>query len=142
MGAGQRAAAVPVADPRVQALLSVLVLCCLLPQGFANTDVRERLALLLGREPSAMTPGRMTYALRRWRRHGLIARIPHTHRYRVTAEGGRTALFFTRVYARIRRPGLARLTPAAPPGDTALRPSFDRLEVLLDQWIEQAKLAA
>jgi hypothetical protein len=140
--AGQRVSALPFADPRVQALLSVLVLYCLLPQGFANKDIRERLAQLLGLDPSAMTPGRMTYDLRRLRLHGLIARLPHTHRYRVTAQGLRTALFFTRVYARILRPGLARITSAAPPGDTTLRPYFDKLEVALDHWIEHAKLAA
>ncbi len=140
--AGQRVSALPFADPRVQALLSVLVLFCLLPQGFANKDVRERLALLLGLDPSAMTPGKMTYDLRRLRLHGLIARLPHSHRYRVTDEGLRTALFFTRVYARVLRPGVARITPLAPPGDTALRPYFDKLEVALDQWIDHAQLAA
>ena len=139
---GQRVSALPFADPRVQALLSVLVLFCLLPQGFANKDIRERLALLLGLDPRAMTPGRMTYDLRRLRLHGLIARLPHSHRYRVTHEGLRTALFFTRVYARILRPGLARITPLAPPGDTALRPYFDKLEVAIDHWIDHAHLAA
>ena len=121
---------------------SVLVLFCLVPQGFANKEVRERLALLLGLDPSAMTPGKMTYDLRRLRLHGLIARLPHSHRYRVTEEGLRTALFFTRVYARILRPGLARITPLAPPGDTALRPYFDKLEGAIDHWIDHAKLAA
>jgi hypothetical protein len=29
----------------------------------------------------------MTYDLRRLRLHGLIARLPHTHRYEVTAQG-------------------------------------------------------
>jgi hypothetical protein len=139
---GQRVAALPFADPRVQALLSVLVLFCLLPQGFANKEVRERLALLLGLNPRAMTPGRMTYDLRRLRLHGLIARLPHTQRYRVTDEGLRTALFFTRVYARVLRPGVARITPLAPPGATALRPYFDKLEVAIDRWISQEKLAA
>jgi hypothetical protein len=138
----QRVSALPFADPRVQALLSVLVLYCLLPQGFANKDVRERLAPLLGLDPSAMTPGRMTYDLRRLRLHGLIVRIPGTHRYRLTPDGLRTALFFTRVYARILRPGLARITTAAPPGDAALRPYFDKLEDAVDRWIDRAKLAA
>jgi hypothetical protein len=139
---GQRVAALPFADPRVQALLSVLVLYGLLPQGFANKDVRPHLAALLGLDPSVMTPGRMTYDLRRLRLHGLIARLPHTHRYRVTDAGLRTALFFTRVYARILRPGVARSAPVAPPGDTALRPYFDKLEVAIDRWIDQATLAA
>ena len=33
-------------------------------------------------------------------------------------------------------------TPLAPPGDTALRPYFDKLEVAIDRWIGQEKLAA
>jgi len=33
---------------------------------------------MLGIDPSAMTPGRMTYDLRRLRLHGLIERIPKT----------------------------------------------------------------
>jgi len=69
-----------------------------------------------------MTPGQMTYDLRRLRLHGLIARLPRSHRYRVTPEGLRTALFLTRVYARVLRPGLARIALLAPPGDTAFVP--------------------
>ncbi len=97
---------------------------------------------LLGLEPSHLTPGRLTYDLRRLRLHGLIERIPHTQRYRVTHEGLRTALFFTRVYGRILRPGMARITPAAAVGDPDLRPSFDHVEGAIDRWIDQAKLAA
>ena len=89
-----------------------------------------------------MSPGRVTYDLRRLRLHGLIERLPHTHRYRVTDEGLRTALFFTRVYARILRPGLAHLSSAAPPGDAPLRSAFVKLEVTIDHWVDQAKLAS
>lgn len=53
----QRVSALPFADPRVQALFSVLVLYCLLPNGFANKDVRAHLAPLLGLEPSQLSPG-------------------------------------------------------------------------------------
>ena len=38
-----------------------------------------------------MTSGQITYDLRRLRLHGLIERIPHTFRYRVTPTGLRTA---------------------------------------------------
>jgi len=139
---GQRVPALPFGSPRVQALFSVLVLYCLQPQGFANKDLRQYLAPLLGCAPGTITPGRMTYDLRRLRLHGLIERVPGTHRYRVTRQGLRTALFFTRVYARILRPGLARLAPTGPPGEPALRPYFDKLERALDRWIEETTLAA
>ncbi|NIR31515.1 MAG: hypothetical protein GWN84_19825, partial [Gammaproteobacteria bacterium] len=53
----------------------------------------------------------MTYELRRLRLHGLIERIPTTHRYRLTEHGLKTAMFYTRVYNRILRPGLSHLSP-------------------------------
>ena len=46
----------------------------------------------------------MTCYLRRLRRHGLIERIPKSHRYDVTLTGLRIAWFFTRTYARLLRP--------------------------------------
>lgn len=84
---GQRAAALRFGDARVQALLSVLVVFRLRPDGFSNKDLREHLAPLLGLDPATMTAGRTTYDLRRLRLHGLIERVPHTHRCRVTPFG-------------------------------------------------------
>ena len=80
----------------------------LLVQGtVTHRDLREHLAPLLGKNASQMTPGSITYDLRRLRLHGLIARIPKTHRYRITAKGLRTAIFYTRLYGRSLRTGLA-----------------------------------
>ena len=138
----QCASALRFADPRVQALFSVLVMFRLLPEGFSNADVREPLAQLLGLDPSHLTPGRMTYHLRRLRLHGLIERMPHRHRYRVTETGLRVALFFTRTYARILRPGLAQVRPESVPEDSPLGRRFTQLETAIDQWIAQAALAA
>jgi hypothetical protein len=139
---GQRVAALRFSDPRVQALLNVLLLFLFLPRGFSNGELRGHLARMLGLDPSVMTLGRMSYDLRRLRLHGLIERIPKTHRYRMTAFGLRTALLFTRVYARALRPALAQLTPVVPVPSSSLRSSFDKLETALDQWCDQAKLAA
>ena len=139
---GQRAAALPFADPRVQALFGALVLFCLLPRGFSNRDLRERLAPLLGLDPGAITPGRMTDDLRRLRLHGLIERIPRTHRYRPTAEGLRIALFFTRTDARLLRPGLSHVLAPAPLGASGRATPFARLEEAVEQCCRAAKLVA
>ena len=139
---GQRVAALRFIDPRVHALLSALVAFRLLPYGFANHDLRALLAPLLGLAPDQLTPGQMTYHLRRLRLHGLIERLPNTHRYQVTDFGWRVALFFTRTYARVIRPGLAQIVPNVPPVDGALRRRFDQLETAMDDWIAQAMLAA
>jgi hypothetical protein len=85
-----------------------------LAQGtFTHKDPREHLAPLLGKEPSQLTPGRITYDLRRLRLHGLIERISKTHSYRITAKGSRTAIFYTRLYNRLLRTGLATISPDA-----------------------------
>jgi hypothetical protein len=138
----QRASALRFADHRVQALFSVLVMFRLLPEGFSNATLRAHLAPLLGLDPSQLTPGCMTYHLRRLRLHGLIERLPGRHRYRVTERGLRIALFFTRTYTRLLRPGLSHLRPETVPDDSPLGQRFSQLEATIDQWIAHAALAA
>jgi hypothetical protein len=139
---GQRVAGLPLFQPGVQALFQALVLFCLLPAGFANKDLRPLLAHLLGLAPSQISPGQMTYHLRRLRLHGLITRLPHTHRYQVTPHGLRLALFCTRLHARVLRPGITAILPEVATTDTVLRPAFDRLDRAINQFLEQARLVA
>ena len=140
---GQRVAALRFDDRRVQALFGVLVLFVLQVNGFANRDLREPLAQLLGIDPGKITPGQMPYDLRRLRLHGLIERIPKSHRYQLTPFGLRTALFFSRSYTRLLRPGFACLTSKTPSeGGPPLRHAFDRLEQEITKYCEREKLAA
>jgi hypothetical protein len=141
MVSGQRVAALRFTDPRVQALFSALVAFRLLPQGFANHELRVLLAPLLGLAPDLFTQGQMTYHLRRLRLHGLIERIPNTHRYQVTEFGWRVAFFFTRIYARILRPGLAQIVPNALASDCLLQRRFNQTQMAIHDWIAQAPLA-
>jgi hypothetical protein len=139
---GQRAAALRWADPVVQALFQALIGFRLVPDGWRQRDLRAPLAALLGVPPGDVSAGQMTYQLRRLRLHGLIERLPRSHRYRVTRRGLRTALFFTRVHARLFRPGLAAIMPAAGRADGRLRRAFEQFERALDHWCAEAKLAA
>ena len=138
---GQHAAALRFTDPRVVALWTALLLFRLLPYGFAHRDLRGHLAALTGQVPESLTPGRMTYDLRRLRLHGFIQRIPKTHRYQVTEFGLRASLFFTRVHARILRPGLSQLLPNAPPLDSTLQRCLQQLEAEINRRVDQAQLA-
>src|SRR5215211_6375391 len=140
--AGQRVAALRFTDPRVQALFSALVAFRLLPQGFANHELRALLAPLLGLVPEHFTPGQMTYHLRRLRLHGLLQRIPETHRYQVTEFGWRVAFFFTRTYARLIRPNLAHIVSEAPPMNNMLRLRFEQLEMAMQDCLAQANLTS
>ena len=74
----------------------------------------------------------MTYDLRRLRLHGIIERIPHSHRYQLTSDGLRIALFFSRTYARLLRPKLAQIMREAPPDASFLRTALDRLAPEID----------
>lgn len=138
---GQRAPALRFLDPRVLALFAALVVFRLLPAGFTARDLRQHVAPLLGEPPDAVPAGRLTYDLRRLRLHGLIARNPQRHRYRVTDTGLRLALFLPRVWARTLRPGLATVMPDVAPNDGPLRRAFGRLEHAMDDWCAEAKLA-
>jgi hypothetical protein len=139
---GQRASGLRYADMAVQALFSALVVFHLLPRGFSNRDLRNHWAPLLGKAPEDMTPGQMTYHLRRLRLHGLIERIPQSHRYRVTRRGWRTVLFCTRTYNRTLRPGLALIIPDEALDDSDLRRGFDKLDEVIQRWIEERKVPA
>src|SRR5215831_15962867 len=138
--AGTRTAGMPLTSSRVQALLAVLCVFRLLPNGFTNRDLRIHLAPLLGLTPEAMTSGQITYDLRRLRIHGLICRIPHSFRYRVTPAGLRQARFLTRLIQRLLIPGLAQLTDPPPPA--RLRAAARAYEASLDDLARRAGLAA
>lgn len=139
---GQRASAMRFADPIVQALYSALLVFHLLPRGFSNRELRNHWAPLLGKKPESITPGQMTYHLRRLRLHGIIARVPKSHRYRVTDTGWRTILFCTRCYNRLLRPGLAEIVPEPADSDTTLRRRFDQLHEAIEQRLASLNLAA
>jgi len=138
----QRASALPFGTPRTHALLAALLVFGLLPVGFRNRDLRAHLAPLLGLDPALMTAGRMSYELRRLRLHGLIERIPSTHRYRLTDHGLATAIFFTRAHARLIRPALAELADPDPPPTGPIRTAFNKLNAQIDRAAQHAHLAA
>jgi len=139
---GQRVAGMRFTDPRVHALLSVLCLFRLLPRGFTNADLREHLEPLLGHDPGTLTRGQATYDLRRLRHHGLIERIPHSHRYQVTATGHRRALFLIRAHDRLLRDGLGELTEPLPSQPRKLRAASNAYDRAIDELLHRARLAA
>jgi hypothetical protein len=121
----RRVAGLRFGDPRAHALLAAVAISRLGPDGFSNRTLREHLAPLLGIDSTQVSPGRMTYDLRRLRLHGVIERIPSTHRYRLTPFGLRTASFFTHAYNRFCRTGLAEVIDPRTP--TPLRRALDDL---------------
>ena len=137
----QRASGLRFADQHVHALLQALILFRQLAEGFRAADLRQHFAALSGRNPASISPGAITYQLRRLRLHGLIERIPNSFRYRVTDAGLRIALFFTRAYNRLLRPGLAAALPTLSAVTTPLQRAFNMLTRQIDAAVKGANLA-
>ena len=138
---GQHASALPFGQERVQALLTVLVMFCLQPDGFRNRQLRPLLAQLLGLPEAQISAGRMSYDLRRLRLHRIIERIPKTQRYRLTDFGLKTALFYSRLYQRLLRPGLSQLCDLQTTSSTPLARAFIKFQQAIDAYTDE-KIAA
>ncbi|MDQ3150238.1 MAG: hypothetical protein M3R63_00415 [Actinomycetota bacterium] len=92
------------------------------------------------RSPDQITAGQISYDLRRLRAHGLITRIPGSHRYRITDTGIHHAMLLTHLHTRLLQPGLAQLTD--PPTPTALRTAARNYQHALNHLTQEAGLAA
>ena len=139
---GQPAPGLTFGQPRVMALLAALCLFGLTPAGITNRRLRPQVAQLLGTD-AAYTPRQMGYDLRRLARKGLIARVDGKLCYTLTSHGRRVALFLTKLYARVVRPGFQALdrriaSQAPPPLHTAL----GAVDAATERLLQEARLAA
>jgi hypothetical protein len=134
-----RVSALRFGDPRIQALCQALSSFAHVPAGFRHRDLRPQVAALLGRPYSA---AQMTYDLRRLRLRGLIQRQPGTHRYRVTSDGLRVTLFYSKLYLRIFRPHGPALATDGDVFPRALRTAFEQLDAAIERIRQEAALAA
>lgn len=137
---GQRAPGLRFGQPRVMVLLAALTLFVHVTHGFTHRTLRQHVADLLGVDLEGYTANQMTYDLRRLRLKGIIWRVPHTHRYVLTPYGRKVALFFTRLHARVFRPGFAALDPSVPI-PSPLAQALAEVEHEIDRLIDDAHLA-
>ena len=138
---GQRVAALRFDHHLTQALLTALVMFRANPDGFSNRELRDTIAPLLGVTPASMTPGAMTYHLRRLRCHDLIVRTPHTNRYHVTLTGLRAALVLTRAHDRLLLPTMAAITPG-PARSSPLGRALDNVTIEINRQARNVRLPA
>jgi hypothetical protein len=131
---GRRTPALRFGDPRVMALAGAL--CATLPSatGITNKSLR---ALMTGLLHAPCTSGQMTYDLRRLRLAGLIRRIDQTHRYVLTPDGIKVAVFHTKLHNRLLRPLLAADQPQAP---AQLRDALHVTDRHVNDYITRARL--
>ena len=132
--AGGRTPALRFGDPRVMALTGALCQTLLAATGFTNKSLRALTAGLLGSDYRA---NQMTYDLRRLRLAGLIRRQPRSNRYRLTDDGIRVAIFYTKVYNRLLTPLIAADQPQAP---SELRTALSTIDRHVNDYIARARL--
>jgi hypothetical protein len=131
---GQRTGALRFGDTRAMALAGALCVLVHAVAGFTNKSLRGLVAGLLGTD---YTSSQMTYDLRRLRLHGLIERLPRTNTYRLTAEGQRVAVFYTKLRDRLLGPLLDADLPPAP---AELRRALVTIDRAIATQIAQARL--
>jgi len=132
---GQRASALRFGDQRVMALMAALTHHAHIISDLTNKSLRQTVAQFLGLDPADYSSAKMSYDLRRLRLKGLLERIPHSHAYRLTDFGAKTAIFFTKLYQRLFAPSLSALLsnqPYPPPLAQALSAVADQIQHLID----------
>ena len=140
--ANQRTSGLRFGDMKTHTLLQALLIFQLQVYGFSNRDLREQLAALLHIDMAGLTPGRMTYLLRKVRLHALIVRVPKSHRYRLTEFGLRLSLFYTRTYNRLLEPAAARIMVTSDQSHKKGTDCIDRLGDAMDACCRAFHLAA
>ena len=132
---GRRAPALRFGDPRVQALAGALCHTLLAVTGITNKSLRALMTGLLDGADYSMNQA--SYDLARLRVNGLITRIPGKNRYRLTGDGLRFAIFYTKLHDRLLRPLLAAdQLPVPPP----LRKALRTIDTHIAEHIDNARL--
>jgi hypothetical protein len=132
---GRRAPALRFGDPRVQALAGALCTSVLAVTGITNKSLRALMTGLL--DGTDYTTNQASYDLARLRVNELITRIPGKNRYRLTGDGLRFAIFYTKLHDRLLRPLLAADQPPAPP---PLRKALRTIDTHIAERIDNARL--
>lgn len=137
---GQRAPGLRFGQLRVMALFAALVSFVPAACGFTHRALRPLVAALLGVAEEQYTANQLTYDLRRLRLKGIIWRVPGSQRYVLTPYGRKVALFFTRLHARVFRPGFAALDPTVVI-PSPLAEALAQVDREIDRLIDEAHLA-
>ncbi len=103
--------------------------------GITNKSLRALMTGLL--DGTVYTMNQASYDLARLRLNALITRLPGTNRYRLTSDGLRFAIFYTKLHERLLRPLFAADQPPAPP---PLRNALRTIDTHIAERIDAARL--
>jgi hypothetical protein len=103
--------------------------------GITNKSLRALMTGLL--DGTAYSMNQASYDLTRLRVNALITRIPGRNLYRLTGDGLRFAIFYTKIHDRLLRPLLAADQPPAP---SPLRKALRTIDTHITETIDNARL--
>ena len=83
----------------------------------------------------------MSYDLRRLRLHRLIQRLKGSHRYRLTPAGLKVALFYSRTYQHVIRPGLSLLHSPQDIASSGLARTYQQFENQMLAFLQEKRAA-
>ena len=132
---GRSAPALRFGDPRVQALAGALANTLTAAVGITNRSLRAQMPALLGMQD--YTASQASYDLTRLRTKGLIERLPGRNHYRLTPDGQRFAVFYTKIHNRLLRPLMAADQPPAP---LELRQALRTIDRHIGDYLHLARL--
>ncbi len=148
---GRRIPGLKLDHPRQLALMQALVrFSYLAAEGtFTTRDLHPHIAQALGCSTPDYKLGSLRYELSKLRAKGLVEKIPHSHRYRLLAEGYRLCVVYLKLFEKIYAPLTAGLLEPFP-GDARLsREKITQLDKLylavtqaLDHLVEAVGLKA
>lgn len=140
---GKRASGLRFGESRAMAIFAALCTVVPITDGITNRSLRSLVAQFLGAGADRYSSAQMSYDLRRLSLKGALKKLERQNRYMLTPQGRRWALFFTKSYARIFRPGFQMLECAADNSHQApLTKIFTDLDQAVDHLVQSAKLAA
>ena len=133
---GRRTGALRFGDPRAMALAGALCVTLHAVTGVTNRSLRAHVAGLLA---SSYSANQMSYDLARLRLHGLIRRLDGHHRYVLTDDGRRFAVFYSKLANRVVSPLFAADQPNSPP---QLRRALATIDRATGDYLTDAGLKA
>lgn len=139
----QRASGLKFGDPRAMVLLQALCMLYIFTNGFANKELRIKVASLLSVNSDEYTANKMTYDLRRLMMHKLIKRIPNKNQYIITEDGLKICMYFTKIHSKLFSSGLGELVDLIPDNEnTKINRAIKQFDQAINDKIEKLKLAA
>jgi hypothetical protein len=109
--------------------------------GWTAAEAAEAVRDTFGLQPADYTLNAVRYDLRKLRAHGLLERVPHSYRYRLTVHGQKAATLMTLLRKRIYGPVAASTFEHRPSAEAMPNSRFERAYAKVDKAIDELMLA-